>query len=102
MTGNPYEAGVRRLFITGYLWLQKQLYSLSFAKMIKDIQSRYKFEYNLEKVLADLIYARVLEPLSKFFSFEFCLQTLLEKPDYELHDVYKALDVISKESDFIQ
>ena len=102
MAGTPYEAGVQRLFNTGYLWLQKQLYSLSFVKMIRDIQGRYKFEYDLEKVLADLIYSRVLEPSSKFSIFEFCQQTLLEKPDYELHDVYRALDVISKESDFIQ
>lgn len=84
MAGTPYEAGVQRLFNTGYLWLQKQLYSLSFVKMIRDIQSRYKFEYDLEKVLADLIYSRVLEPSSKFPSFEFCQQTLLEKPDYDL------------------
>lgn len=102
MTGTPYEAGVQRLFNTGYLWLQKQLYSLSFGKMIREIKSRYRFEYNLEKVLADLIYARVLEPSSKLSSFEFCQKTLLEKPDYEMHDVYRALDVISKESDFIQ
>lgn len=102
MSGTPYEAGEQRLFNTGYLWLQKQLYSLSFVKMIRDIQSRYKFEYDLEKVLADLIYSRLLEPSSKLSSFEFCQQTLLEKPDYELHDVYRALDVISKESDFIQ
>ena len=102
MSGTPYEAGVQRLFNVGYLWLQKQLYSLSYSKMIKNIQSRYKFEYDLEKLLADLVYARVLDPKSKYSSYEFCKQTLPEKPDYELHDIYRALDVISKESDFIQ
>ena len=102
MSGTPYEAGVQRLFNVGDLWLQKQLYSLSYSKMIKNIQSRYKFEYDLEKLLADLVYARVLDPKSKYSSYEFCKQTLPEKPDYELHDIYRALDVISKESDFIQ
>ncbi len=30
------------------------------------------------------------------------MEELLELPDFELHDIYRALDVLDKESDFIQ
>ena len=51
--------------------------------------------------MTDQIYSRILHPSSKRSSFEFC-HSLLEKPKYELHDVYRSLSVLSKESDYIQ
>lgn len=98
----PYEKGQHRSFNAGYLILQKFLYGIGIQKIAKDIKERYSFEFNLEKIIADLVYAIVLEPKSKRSTFDYCSKELLEKPDYELHDVYRALDVINKESDFIQ
>ena len=90
-----------RIFNIGYLFLQSILSELRLDNITRNIKSRYKFEYNLEAILKDLIYARILSPSSKRTSYEFS-QTLLEKPKYELHDVYRALSVLAQESDYIQ
>lgn len=49
----------------------------------------------------DLIYTRTLEPSSKRSSFKTASE-FLEKPSYELHDVYRTLDVFGSECDLIQ
>ena len=98
----PYKKNTDRSIHVGYLWLQKILYNLGFSTMIKDIKSRHNFKFDLEKILSDLIYNRIIEPCSKKSAYDFCSKTLIEKPNYELHDVYRALDVIENESDFIQ
>lgn len=98
----PYTEDEDRCLNAGYLLLQKELYSLGFKKLVEAISTKYSFKYDLEKILADLIYSRVLEPASKRSSLEFCRDHLLEKPNYKLHDVYRALDVFQNESALIQ
>lgn len=91
----------QKLFTGGYLFLQSVYYSLKMDSVCRKIKSRYKFEYDLNAILSDLIYTRVLEPSSKSSSFRAARQ-FLEPPTYELHDVYRALSVLSRELDFIQ
>ena len=91
----------QKLFNGGYLFLQSIYYGLKMDSICRKIKSRYKFEYDLNAILSDLIYTRVLEPSSKKSSFRAAKQ-FLEPPTYELHDVYRALSVLAKESDFIQ
>ncbi|WP_343095251.1 IS1634 family transposase, partial [Blautia producta] len=67
----------------------------------RKLKSKYKFKYDMNAILADLIYARILEPSSKRSSYKTASE-FLEKPSYELHDVYRALDVLGNECDFIQ
>lgn len=90
-----------RTFNVGYLFLQSILADLRVDNITRSIKSRHKYEYNLESILKDLIYARILKPSSKRSSYNFA-QTLLEKPKYELHDVYRALSILSQESNYIQ
>lgn len=91
----------QKLFNGGYLFLQSVYYGLKMDSICRKIRSRYKFEYDLNAILSDLIYTRVLEPSSKSSSFR-AAKRFLEAPAYELHDVYRALSVLSKELDFIQ
>lgn len=91
----------QKLFNGGYLFLQSIYYGLKMDSICRKIKSRYKFEYDLNAILSDLIYTRVLEPSSKKSYFRAAKQ-FLEPPTYELHDVYRALSVLAKESDFIQ
>ena len=60
-----------------------------------------KFKYDINAALSDLIYARILEPCSKRSSYKVASE-FLEKPSYELHDIYRALDVLGAECDLIQ
>ena len=48
-----------------------------------------------------MIFTRILDPNSKRSSFK-SAQSFLEAPSYELHDIYRALNVLAEECDFIQ
>ena len=85
----------------GYLFLQSVYYGLQMNKICRKLKNKYKFKYDINAVLSDLIYARVLEPASKRSSFKTASE-FMEKPAYELHDVYRALDVLGNECDLIQ
>ena len=52
-------------------------------------------------MLSKLIYTRLLFPSSKLSSNKQA-RKLIEQPSFELHDIYRALSVLSEENDFIQ
>ena len=85
----------------GYLFLQSIYYGLQMNKICRKLRDKYKFKYDINSILSDLIYTRILEPCSKRSSYKAALE-FLEKPSYELHDVYRALDVLGAECDLIQ
>jgi len=99
--GKQIAMGERVSFNGGYLFLQKMFHELGLDKICNNISKKYEFQYDLSSVLANLIYARILSPSSKLSSFEY-MQELIEVPEFELHDIYRALDVLEKESDNIQ
>ena len=88
-------------FRGGYLFLQSFYYQLQMNKICRKLKQKYKFKYDINAILSDLIYARILEPCSKRSSYKVASE-FLEKPSYELHDVYRALDVLGTECDLIQ
>lgn len=92
---------LQRSFNCGYLFLQSIIRSLRFDNICRNINGRHDYDYDLQAILSDLVFARILYPSSKLSSFQFA-QTLLERPKYDLHHVYKALSVIAQESDYIQ
>ena len=85
----------------GYLFLQSIYYRMQLDKVCRKLRDKYKFQYDINAILSDLTYARVLEPASKLSSYN-TVSDFLEPPTYELHDVYRALDVLGTECDFIQ
>ena len=85
----------------GYLFLQSIYYGFQMNKTCRKLKAKYKFKYDINAILSDLNYARVLEPASKRSSFKTASE-FMEKPAYKLHDVYRALDVLGNECDFIQ
>lgn len=89
------------LYRGGYLFPQFIYYQLQLHKVCRKLKTKYKFKYDINAILSDLIYARILEPSSKRSSFK-AASEFLEKPSYELHDVYRALDVLGSECDLIQ
>ena len=92
---------VRRSCNAGYLFLQDIYYSLGLDKICDSISDKYKFDYDLNDILSMLVYSRIIAPGSKLSSLE-SAQKFLEQPKCELHQVYRALEVIAKENDFFQ
>ena len=91
----------RKSYNCGYLFLQKIYYSLGLHNICKTISSRHLFEYDLNDILSKLIYTRILYPSSKLAANRQAA-SFLEKPSFELHDIYRALSVLAEENDFIQ
>lgn len=85
----------------GYLFPQAFYYQLQLDKTCRKLRDKHKFKYDINAILSDLIYARILEPASKRSSFKTASE-FLEKPSYQEHDIYRALDVLGNECDFIQ
>lgn len=76
------------------------LIPLSTGKLV-EIDKKNSFKYDLTNILETLIYTRILYPSSKLSSNELA-KNFLEKPNFELHDLYRSLDVLANESNFIQ
>ena len=100
-TSTIIEKNRPNVFNCGYLFLQKIYRELKLDKICKQISKKYKFEYDLDSILSRLIYTRILEPSSKLSSFE-SSKNFLEQPNFELQHIYRALEVIANETEFIE
>lgn len=88
-------------FNGGYLFLQKIYYELGLHKVCKEISQKYKFDFDLNSILSRLIYGRVIFPSSKLATYELS-KRFIEQPDFDLHQIYRSLEFLAKETDFIQ
>ena len=88
-------------FRGGYLFPQSFYYRLQLDKICRKLRDKHRFKYDINAILSDLIYARILEPDSKRSSYKTAFE-FLERPSYQLHDLYRALDILGNECDFIQ
>ena len=95
------EKNLQTSFNVGYLFLEKIYYELGLNNICNKISDKYKFAYDLNNILSRLIYSRIIYPSSKLATFQLS-KKYIEQPNFELHDIYRALEVISKETDFIQ
>ena len=95
------EKDVCRSVNIGYLFLKDIYYDLGIDRICTEIAKKYKFQYDLNDILLMLVLARVIYPGSKRSSLELS-QKFLEKPDCELHQVYRALEILARENDFFQ
>ena len=95
------DKNIRRSCNAGYLFLQDIYYSLGINQICDSISEKYKYDYDLNDILSMLVYSRIIAPGSKLSSFE-SAQRFLEQPKCELHQIYRALEVIAIENDFFQ
>ncbi|MGB4504811.1 MAG: IS1634 family transposase [Syntrophaceticus sp.] len=91
----------QRSFNGGYLFLQQLYYGLRLDKLCAEITRKHKFTFNLNSILSRLLYARIIYPSSKLATFQLSTR-FIEQPDFELQHIYRALEILAKESDFIQ
>lgn len=91
----------QHLFNGGYLFLQQIYYMLGLHRICQDITKRYKFKFDLNTVLSRLIYGRVIFPASKLGTWQLS-KRFLEQPELQLQHIYRSLEILAKETDFIQ
>ena len=88
-------------FNASYLFLQQIYHELKLHNICKKITNKYKFDFDLNSILSRLIYGRMIFPTSKLATYQLS-KRFIEQPNFELQHIYRALEVIAKESDFIQ
>ena len=93
--------GEQRSYNGGYLFLQKIYHELALHKICIQIAKKYKFDFDLDSILSRLVYSRVIFPASKLATHELS-KRFIEQPNFDLHQIYRALEVLAKETDFIQ
>lgn len=91
----------QNIFNCGYLFIEKIYYELGLHNICKEISKKYKFSFDLNDILSKLVYGRIIFPSSKLATNELS-KKFLEQPNFELQHIYRALEIISKENDFIQ
>jgi len=85
----------------GYLFLQKIYYQLGLPGICSKISKNHSFAYDMNSILSRLVYGRILFPSSKLSCFEQSSK-YIEQPEFDVHQIYRALSVLAEESDFIQ
>jgi len=95
------DKNVKKSVNAGYLFLKKIYNELKLPKMVDEISEKYKITYDLDNIFSSLLYSRILSPSSKEASFHYA-KNFLETRNFELHQVYCALEVLTKENDLIQ
>lgn len=95
------EKGQKRSYNGGYLFLQQIYHELGIHKICQQITENFKFDFDLDSIVSRLLYGRILFPASKLSTYDLSSQ-LIEPPNFELHQIYRALEIIAKETDFIQ
>ena len=68
---------------------------------MKKISEKYSFKYDLNNILSNLLYSRIIFPSSKLATYNLS-KKFIEQPNFELQHIYRALEVIAKENDFVQ
>jgi transposase len=91
----------QQCFLGGYLFLQSLYNQLGLPAICQAISSRHKFTYDLDNILSCLLYTRILFPSSKKSSYEFA-RRFIEPPTFEPHQMYRALEFLAAEDDYIQ
>ncbi len=95
------DKNIKQSFNAGYLFLQKIYYDLGINNICNEITNKYQFHYDLNNILSNLIYSRIIYPSSKLKTLEVS-KNFLEQPEFTYNDILRSLEVLSKESDYIQ
>jgi len=99
--GKTIKRDIQYSYNDGYLFIQQIYYALGLHKICNEISKKYKFVFDLNSILSRLVYCRILFPASKLATNELS-KKFIEQPNFELQHIYRALEVISKEANFIQ
>ena len=101
MTDRQIEPCKQLSYNAGYLFLQRIYCQLGLPSICRKIKKESSFTYNLDSILSRLVYGRILFPSSKLSCCEQSAR-FIEPPDFDLHQIYRALSALAGSSDLIQ
>ena len=81
-----------KLYNIGYLFIKLIYQELGIDKFLKDKNSLYNFNYDLNKIFSLLVFTRILYPGSKKDTFDKRDRFFEPFNNFELADVYRSLD----------
>ncbi len=95
------ETEERVKYNVGQLYLKKLYHQMRWDKIMKEIKEDSKAEIDLDAVVQMLLYTRILYPSSKRSSLELS-NRFIQPTKADLHQVYRALDMLANNMDLIQ
>ena len=85
----------------GYLFLQRLYYKLGLDRICEAISRKRKFDFDLDSALQLMVYGRIIDPVSKLATHKQA-DAMIEPLKVDLQHLYRSLDIISENSDYIQ
>ena len=95
------EKDEERMFFSGLLFLRKIYYDLGINKIFKEIQNKYKFNFDINSIVECLVFARIIWPSSKLSTYNQS-KRFIGNYNFEIQHVYRTLQYLAKEIDNIQ
>ena len=101
-TTKEITLGEEHSFNVGCLYIKKLFRDLKLDEFLDSLKESYdkKYQYSLSDIVLNMICMQTLNPGSKKHAFD-NLEKLIIKNDFELHDVYRSLDVLCEHADEI-
>lgn len=101
-TSKEITLGMEHSFNVGCLYIKKLFRELKLDKFLDSFKEKEnkKYQYSLSDIVLNLICMQTLNPGSKKHTYE-NLEKLIITNDFELHDVYRSLDVLCEHADEI-
>lgn len=95
------DAGARRLFSGGNIFIEAALSQLGLRTILGGIQKQGRFSFDLSAITCALVAGRMIEPASKRATYKFS-KTCVGFEGFESHQIYRALEELAKNCDLIQ
>lgn len=95
-SGSGLPIGTQRRSNGGCLFLQQVYYELGLDGICAMVLTRHGFSYNPNSILSRLVSTRILSPAPTPSSLRDS-RLSIEQPDFELHQVCRALSVLAEE-----
>lgn len=104
---NPYHKDISTMeemarYNYGFVAYGKLWEMLGLTKMLRDITRQSKLEFDISKVVFSMVVNRLLEPSSKLYHFNHKNKYLGLNEELELHQIYRALDVLAENKEEIE
>lgn len=95
------DKGVAQSCQCGYLFLKQLYYKLGINRICDTILKNRRYELELNSVLELLTYGRIISPASKLSTYNEA-GSYIEKFDVGINHIYRSLDVLADNMDYIQ